>query len=356
MLDLYSDYLIASFGQVTATGLSRMLDGSVSHDQVTRFLASSKQDGRDLWRKVKPIVRQIESEKGVLIFDDTIEEKPYTDENEIICWHYDHSKGRSLKGINLITALYQNGEMAVPVSFDLVDKTEVYIDKKTGKERRRSTLNKNERFRTMLAQCVRNQIVFGYVLADVWFASAENMCYTKLDLEKDFIFPLKHNRKIALSKEDKSQGRYVRVNELDIKPDTVKKVYLEGVPFAVLLTKQVFKNEDGSSGILYLITSDITLDSEAIKTCYKRRWKVEEYHKSLKQNASLAKSPTKTETTQTNHLFASLYAFVKLERLKITTSKNHYAMKAKLYLKALKIAFEELQSLKENLAPNLVAA
>ena len=43
-----------------------------------------------------------------LIIDDTIEEKPYTDESELLlCWHYEHSKGRSVKGINLIkSALY----------------------------------------------------------------------------------------------------------------------------------------------------------------------------------------------------------------------------------------------------------
>ena len=37
LLDLYSDYLIASFGQATATGLSRLV-ADLSHDQVTRFL------------------------------------------------------------------------------------------------------------------------------------------------------------------------------------------------------------------------------------------------------------------------------------------------------------------------------
>jgi hypothetical protein len=39
LLDLYTDYLISSFGQTSATGLSQLLDGEVSHDQVTRFLA-----------------------------------------------------------------------------------------------------------------------------------------------------------------------------------------------------------------------------------------------------------------------------------------------------------------------------
>ena len=36
-LDLYTDYLLSSFGAATATGLSQMVDGAVSHDKVTRF-------------------------------------------------------------------------------------------------------------------------------------------------------------------------------------------------------------------------------------------------------------------------------------------------------------------------------
>ena len=34
-LDLYTDYLLSTFGAATATGLSAMLDGDVSHDQIT---------------------------------------------------------------------------------------------------------------------------------------------------------------------------------------------------------------------------------------------------------------------------------------------------------------------------------
>ena len=348
LLELYTDYLIASFGPTTATGLARLTEEAISHDQVTRLLASPRRTGRDLWHKVKPLVRKIQSPDGVLIFDDTIEEKPYTDENEIICWHWDHSKGRNVKGINFITALYQNQDQSLPVSFDIVEKTEFYTDEKTGKLKRRSATTKNERFRTMLTQCVHNGIEFGYVLADSWFASAENMRHVKLELDRDFMFPLKANRKVALSAEDKQAGHYVRVDALVIEPGTVREIYLKEVPFPLFFTKEIFTNEDGSSGVLYLVTSDTTLTSDQIKTCYKRRWKVEEYHKSLKQNASLAKSPTRTETTQANHLFASLLAFVKLEGLKSTTSKNHYALKTKLYVKALKSAFAELQSLKQS--------
>jgi len=102
--DLYADYLLASFGATTATGLSHLLEGEISHDQVTRYLAGTKKTATELWRTVKPFVREVQSEVGVLIIDDSIEEKPYTDENEIVCWQYDHSKDRMLKGINFLTA------------------------------------------------------------------------------------------------------------------------------------------------------------------------------------------------------------------------------------------------------------
>ena len=83
LLELYSDYLLSSFSHTTATGLSRMSTGEVSHDKITRFLASEEMDSRALWRLVKPLARQVEGDDdGVLIIDDTIEEKPYTDESE----------------------------------------------------------------------------------------------------------------------------------------------------------------------------------------------------------------------------------------------------------------------------------
>src|SRR3712207_2095628 len=82
LLDLYTDYLVASFGATTATGLARLLDQAVSHDQITRFLAKRQFTSADLWQVVKPFVRQVQHPDGVLIIDDTIEEKPYTDRSE----------------------------------------------------------------------------------------------------------------------------------------------------------------------------------------------------------------------------------------------------------------------------------
>jgi hypothetical protein len=345
LLDLYTDYLISSFGQATATGLSQLLDGEISHDQVTRFLASQPKTSADLWRVVKPILRQVERDDAVLIIDDSIEEKPYTDENELICWHWDHCQQRHVKGINFLTALYCAEEAALPVAFDLVTKTEPYLDAKTGKPKRRSEMTKNARYRLLLLACAHNLLRFAYVLNDVWYASSDNMDFVVQTLKKHFVMPLKENRKVALSLADKQHGQYRAISTLDLPEGKSRQVWLEAVEFPLLAVKQVFTNEDGTTAVLYLVTSDLKLDYDRITTLYKRRWRVEVYHKSLKQNAALEKSPTRTETTQRNHLYGSLCAYIKLESLKVRTKLNHFALKSKIYMSALKSAYAELVKL-----------
>ena len=350
LFDLYTDFLISSFGPATATGMARMLDGQVSHDQVTRLLAEAPKTSADLWRVSKPLVRQIERPDGVISIDDSLSEKLYTDQNDIICWHWSHSLSRHVKGIEFLTAFYNVGEVSLPIAFDLVEKTEEYVDPKTGKTKRRSPITKNQRYRMLLRVAMHNQVLFQYVLNDLWYASADNLKFIKLNLKKDFIMPLKENRKVALGKTDNQRGPYAAVSKLDLPADTTRQVWLEGVPFPVLLLKQVFKNEDGSVGVRYLVTSDLTLNSDRIAKLFQKRWGIEVYHKSLKQNASLEKSPTRTETTQRNHLFASLCAYIKLEKLKIKTKLNHFALKTKLYQAALQTAYAELVKLKSQLA------
>ncbi|OIO17361.1 MAG: IS701 family transposase [Ignavibacteria bacterium CG_4_8_14_3_um_filter_37_9] len=349
-LELYTDYLMSSFSYTTATGLSVMSEGKISHDKITRFLSSEDFTPAGLWRLIKPTVREIQSEAGVIIIDDTIEEKPSTDENEIICWHFDHSQGISVKGVNIVSAMYYSNGYRIPVTFDLVRKTKTVVDEKTKKEKRISEETKNEKYQRMLKACVKNNIKFNYVLNDVWYASSENMMLVKEKLKKDFIMPIKTNRKIALSQKDKLSGKYVTVSTLELKENTQQEIYLEGVSFPLLVIKQVFKNADGSEGVLYLVSSDLTLTYEQITTIYHKRWKVEEYHKTLKQHVNLCKSPTKTVRTQSNHIFASIYSFFKLEYLSLKSGINPTALRTKLYLTANRAAFNQLENLKISIA------
>ena len=346
MLELYTDYLLSSFGAATATGLSSTVDGAVSHDQVTRFLSREDYDSKTLWQQVKPVVRAMEQPDGVLIFDDTIQEKPYTDENELISWHFDHSKNRSLKGINLLNCMYYAGGAAVPVAYELIRKPLVYRDAKTGRLKRKSEVTKNELMRRMLRVCQRNQLQYRYVLADSWFSAKENLDFIRWELDRHFIVALKSNRTAALSYEGKLQGNFSRIDSLDLPEHQAVQCWLRGLDFPVRLVRQVFTNKDGSTGTLYLASSDLDCDGPTICAIYQKRWKVETFHKTLKSNAALAKSPTRTERTQSNHCFMSIYAAFRLEGLRLKHGINHFALRAKLYLKAIRRAFDELQLLK----------
>ena len=352
VIDLVLDVWISSCGCTPGRCRPALLWGSVSHDRSQRFPSQREFTSSDLWHVVKSHVRSVEHPDGCIIIDDSISEKPYTDENDIICWHYDHSKDRMIKGINFLSAIYHvpqldegHPEVSLPVGFQLVAKTEQYVDKKDGKTKRRSPISKNEHYQALLRGAKQNQVLFRFVLNDVWYASAENMMFVKRELKRDFIMPLKTNRKVALTTQDKRQGRYMRVDQVQLQPGEVREVQLEGVDFPLALCKQPFVNGDGSEVSQYLVCSEVQLTSDEITTIYSKRWNVEEYHKSLKQNASLEKSPTHTVCTQTNHLFASLCGYIKLELLKISNHVNHFALKSSIYLRALQVAFDAFRQL-----------
>ena len=350
-LDLYTDYLLSSFGQTSATGLSRLVDGDISHDSVSRLLSGNEFNSKVLWQMVKPLVRKHQTDDACLIFDDIIVEKPYTDENDMICWHWDHSKKKSIKGVNMLNAFYHTQDssmdqpLRIPVGFELILKTVLFSVIKTKKEKRISPITKNELMRTMIAQAIHNQLKFKYILADSWFGSADNMRLIQKK-KKFFIFDMKTNRQVAIWEKDRNAGHWTRIDEIDIPDNTPVKVWLKDLDFSILLTKQVFTNKNQSTGVRFLVSNDFSLSDDNFTTLYKKRWSVEEYHKSLKQNAAIEKSPTRTVRTQANHIFASIMAYVKLEKLKFSSKLNHFAMKSKIYLAANKAAFKELELLK----------
>ena len=346
LLELYSDYIISSFGQITATGLSRALSGSISHDKITRFLAKNDLDSKELWQLVKPVIREEEQEDGVLIVDDTIEKKPHTQESELICWHHDHQSNRSVKGINIINYVYSVDEISLPVGFDVIRKPIKFCEVKTKKEKRRATVSKNELTRNQLKICQRNQLKYKYVLTDSWFSSKENMSFIRHDLDKHLIMAIKSNRTVAVSEKDKKQGRLARIDSLSWSSQESVRGWLKGLDFSVLIHRQVFTNKDGSTGILYLACSDFNCNVTRLEAIYKKRWKVEVFHKTLKSNTGLAKSPTKCIRTQTNHIFMSIYAAFQLECLKLKHKINHFALRSRIYIQALQQAMCELSLLK----------
>lgn len=349
--ELYTDYLIANNGQATATELSALTDNQLKHDYISDWLSQTDLDQKEFWKQIKKFVRQIETDESWISIDDTICAKPHSTRNEVINYHFDHSVGKSVKGINILNFLLssnmKNDIVNCPVAYHVIKKTKAFVDSK-GKTKFKSVQTKNDIFRQVLEnlqfKCV---LKFKYILFDLWFSSSDNMDFIHKKLKKIFVCPIKKNRLVALSYEDKLAGNFVAVNKLDLSTDDTLTVYIKGNDFPTLLVKEVYTNIDLSTAEIFLVTNDVTMNYRQITTIYEKRWKVEEFHKSIKQNILLGKSPTKTEITQCNHIFACNIAFIRLEKLKIKERLNHFALKAKLHLKMVKAAMDELYTMKK---------
>ena len=242
-----------------------------------------------------------------------------------------------MKGLNFVSLLYVAGALSVPIAVELVEKTQAVTNPKTQKVSQKSPLTKNEMLRAML-RVAQPQVAYRYLLADSWYASAENMNQVR-ELGHDFIFARptsRTSRTAARSEVARGNGEFQALDTLVFPEGQPLRVWLRGVAEAVLVVRQVFTNKDGSQGVLYRVSSDTSLTWEQITIIYQKRWKIEEYHKSLKQNTSMGKSPTKTVETQANHFFPSILAYIKLEKITRQLGIGHFRLKAQLYVRGLK--------------------
>jgi len=350
---IYQDFLISSSGKLHATIFGKVLGKGYSHDRFTKQLLLDKDldDDIKLWKNIKSLLRYYENEEsGCIAIDDCLLHKPHTKVNDsVVCWHYDHVSQRMAKGILMLNFQYTDDTgISIPLGYEIITKTESKWSKEYKKDIKKSMFTKNEIMRDKLEILHHNnKVKFKYVLFDKWFSSLENLVFINDILKKKFVTPIKSNRKIAISVEDRNKGNYVNISSVDIEACSSRLIYLEGYKDPINLIKQVVKNgNDDKSVYLYLITNDITLNFQEVLDVYKKRWKIEEYHKSLKQNLRIEHSPTKVETSQRNHIHLCVCAFIKLEKLRLNYNLNHFALKEKIYIEALKVAYEKVGELK----------
>jgi len=348
-IEIYTNFQIASFGKVEMTKLAKVLNKKgFSHDIFTKLLRTDINIEQELKLKVKPLLAK--SRDGILVIDDFLIKKPHTKESELNSYYYDNSEKRVVKGMNIINFLYvdkNSDNMQIPVAFKPMEKDE--IEEINFKEVRKSSLTKNEVTRDIVGKLIIDQkLKVSHIVGDSWFASNDNMEYFGDILGQNFLFAIKSNRNVAFKKDDKINGKFLKIKDLNIKTGDSHQVFLKGYNNPLRLIGLYVKNGtnfDSAKG--YLITNDMESSVETLIEIYQKRWKVEEFHKSLKQNLNIEQSPTKTITTQLNHIFFTLLAFIELEKVRVGLNQNHFSIIRDLYINATKQAFSEISSLKK---------
>ncbi len=166
-------------------------------------------------------------------------------------------------------------------------------------------------------------------------------------MKKKFVMGLKSNRLFKMYDQDsKKWTNYSQLKNYDLEADRSYLIKLKGYEKALNLLKKIFKNGNGSVGILYIVSNDLELNSNALYNIYQIRWIIEEFHKEIKNHASLSQSPTKTVKSQSNHIYMSFVAYCKLEILKnLLCYKNQYQLKSLILIKANQASMEILKKL-----------
>lgn len=304
-LKLYSDFLIANHNRYSGSELARVApDSSTAHDAVNRFLLKSEFTPSELWREVKPLV-QISS--GYLVADDTLLEKPYSRKNEAVTWHYSGVHHDVMRGICLVNILWTNGDEYIPVDYRLYNKKN---DDKT----------KNDHFQDMLERAKGREFQPRYVLMDSWYGNVAN-CKRITAYGWHWISNLKSNRKVSEVK-----GTYVRVADLNLGEQQLKHVWLKDYGFIV-----VGKKTDKDDGVTYIASDDTGLASwDELMEHWEHRWQIETFHRGVKQNTGIAGCYSTKRQAQSTHIFASMVAFVRLEKRRQQEKISWYEQKARI--------------------------
>ena len=240
-----------------------------SHDKINRFLKGEKITPRLVWDNVESEL--VTSESGYIIFDDTVLDKNYSFDIELVRRQYSGNAKKVIKGIGVVTCVYVN---PIIDQFWLID-YRIYAPNNDGK-------TKLEHAQEMLVNAVHHkQLPFQGVLMDTWYATKKIMLLIE-SLNKQYFCPLKDNRQV-----DDSNGlkAYQRVDSLLWSDEELKQgktIKIKGFPQQHKV--KLFRVEVSTHRTDYVVTNDLTQDSteEAQKAC-RFRWKIEQLHREGKQ-------------------------------------------------------------------------
>jgi hypothetical protein len=129
-----------------------------AHDAFTRLLHRLEPDPGELWAEAAPQVRPAD---GLLVLDDSTLDKPYARSIELVTRHWSGKHKAVVKGINLVTLLWTDGDRHVPCDYRLYDKAD--------------GLTKNQHFAAMLRAAKARGFAPRCVAFDGWYSSLDNL-------------------------------------------------------------------------------------------------------------------------------------------------------------------------------------
>lgn len=308
----YCQYLLSSQVNYTLTNLANHLEG-ISHDKINRYLKNEKLTPSLLWDNVKELIKP--EENAYLIFDDTVIDKRYSEEIELTRWQYSGNQHGVIQGIGLISCIYVNAKIG---KFWVID-YRIYNPSEDGKTKIDHVLD-------MLGTLIGYKgLPFSTVLMDSWYATNKIMLYIN-DLGKYYYCPLKRNRLVddTAGNEDYKKIENLSWNETELQCGKVIKIK----KFPGCKKVKLFRVAVSTDRTDYIATNDLSQNStDVVQQVCKVRWKIEEFHRELKQLTGIESCQCRKARIQRNHIACAILVWLRLKNIADQTGQTIYQIK-----------------------------
>ena len=307
----YINFLIASQKVYSCCEAERVHPASESppaHDAINRLLHRHEPNSKELWQEAEPYV---ELNRGVLVLDDTMLDKLYAQRMDLVSRQWSGKHKRVVKGINLTTLLWSDGDKHIPCDYRLYEKA---VDGAT----------KNDHCRAMLTTAHGRGFRQECVAFDSWFSALANL---KL-IDRygwRWLTRLKRNRRVN---PDRCGNR--ALSEIDIGAQG-RIVHLKGYGMI-----RVFKIVAPDGDIDYWATNDLAVNEWQRLKWADCEWSIEEYHRGLKQCCGVERAQVRSSRAQRNHIGFAIRAFLRLEMHWFTTGVSWYEAKLRIIRDAVR--------------------
>lgn len=308
----YGQFLVNGLDNFTGTYFADIVEG-LKHDSVWRHLNGSKLPSKAIWERVQKEI--VYSERGYLIFDDSVLDKSGSNKIELARWQYSGNTHSTVMGIGIVNCVYFNPDLD---RYWIID-ARIYQPDQDGKK-------KYEHLQEMMLKAIERGVVFHTVLMDTWYAMTKIMCWIDR-LGYKFVCPIRSNRLVLDWWTDPEKPKYRGVKELPWEAQCTEGVI--GKLKECSLELKLFRLSVHSNRTDYVVTNDlkkIGTSEDATKACA-FRWKIEQYHREAKQTTGIGKCQARNSKAQRKHIITSILAWIVLEAQARAKNMTIYALK-----------------------------
>jgi hypothetical protein len=313
----YGQFLVNSPVNFTGTYFANTASG-FAHDRVSDFLKHSKLTPRII--RDKALCDIPLSPHGFVMFDDTVIDKDFSFDIEMVRSQYSGNAHDVIKGIGVVTCVYYNPDLGQFYALDY----RIFDPERDGQ-------SKLDHVWDMLDSLKAKNVAYGYVLMDSWYAVAELMIHID-DHGKIYYCPLKANRQVDDSgNPDGGKKAYKPVSKLEWDQITLEQgkiVKIKGFPGNTKV--KLFCVQVSTNRTDYVATNDMTQGSaDGVRKACAIRWKIEEFHRELKQTTGIEKCQARKQRSQRNHINLCMQAWMVMKTASRAAGVTIYEQKNK---------------------------